>query len=124
MSRARTVLVERHLKAVYDHLGRQLTYRFKSGETLRARGIVTVVDREQALDGTRIETDMKGYFLKLRRSEVGDKFQGTSGDRLILDESFEWQTDFIIDSKPFSWNRGGAQVILNMTAVPQVVDPA
>lgn len=108
---------QRLLDETYGYFGRQLSYLRGESELFSVIGRITVNDAEQGLEGQKIEVDLKGFNLRLRRHTVPDGFAPALGDRVTLETPFEGYTVFNVDGGGHSFGRGGDQVLAGLTPV-------
>jgi len=120
MSALRDSHARRLLETTYGYLAVQGTY--SRGGAVLFSGLlrITVNDAEQTLDGQKVETDLKGFNLRLRRYLMDEGFSPAIGDQVELEEPFEGYALFHVDGAGHSFGRGGYQFLAGLTPVPSI----
>ncbi|WP_427452181.1 hypothetical protein [Litorimonas sp. WD9-15] len=122
----REIHARRLLDTTYDYLGTDLIYRRGGQDLFETKGKVHINDMEQNLDGSRIEIDVKGFSLRLRRHTCPENFVVQTGDRIELLTPLEGFSHFHIDAAPRSFGRSGRQIHVGLTptAAPATGEPS
>lgn len=107
----------RALDTVYRHSGFAGTLRLADGSVLPKRLVIMRVhDREEGVDGSKIEVDMKGYAAQLRAEDL-PATEALRHAQLTLDHAFDGHTLFTIDAEPRMLGREGLQVLAQLSAL-------
>lgn len=115
-------LAQRSLDKIYRHFGRPCLLTLPNGQKLSGQlAKLDIIEQEQAVDGSRIEVDMKGFTVRFRRHSLPDdvlqSYNGSlpTGTHITFDPPVLGYTHFHIDTKSMAFNRDGGQIIAQIT---------
>lgn len=108
----------RLLDSSYGYFGVALTYARAAGPIFEGLGRVTVNDAEQALDGSALDVDLRGFNLRLRRYLMPSGFEPKVGDIVTLTAPILNKTVFHVDGLGRAFGRGADQILVGLTPQP------